>query len=281
MARRKPVGRALYWLLVVLFAFATLSTVFPLFWMFTGGMKQSAEIFQSPPTLWPESPRWDNFPTAWNHLNYTRYFRNTFFIAVGAWFFQLFVASTAAYSLSKLRPVFGKAILFAFLTTLMVPATAYLVPQYLTVLEMPIVGWRLVDSWWAIWLPGAVSAFNIYLLKSFFDEIPVDLTDAAVVDGANAWQVFTQIILPLSRPVLAVTSIFALIGTWKDFFWPLLVLPSPKLQPITVALYRLTGTEPLNLAIAGLAIASIPPLIIFLIFQRQIISGITLTGLKG
>ncbi|HEV2107943.1 MAG TPA: carbohydrate ABC transporter permease [Thermomicrobiales bacterium] len=281
LARRQPAGRVIYWFLFVVLMLATLSTVFPLFWMFVGGLKQSAEIFRSPPTLWPEIPRWDNYPTAWNHLNYTRYFRNTMLIALGAWFFQLFVASTAAYSLSKLRPVFGRVVFFAFLTTLMVPTTAYLIPQYLTVLDVPILGWRLVDTWWAIWLPGAVSAFNIYLLKSFFDEIPVDLTDAAVIDGASAWQIFVQIILPLSKPVLAVTSIFALISTWKDFFWPLLVLPSAELQPITVALYRLTGTEPLNLAVAGLAIASIPPLVIFLIFQRQIISGITLTGLKG
>lgn len=281
MARRQPLGRAIYWVVLSLLLLATLTTVFPLFWMFVGGLKQSAEIFRSPPSLWPDTPRWDNYPTAWSHLNYTRYFRNTLLIAVGAWFFQLFVASTAAYSLSKLKPAFSGAIFFAFLTTLMVPATAYLIPQYLTVLDVPILGWRLVDTWWAIWLPGAVSAFNIYLLKSFFDEIPVDLTDAAVIDGASPWQVFIQIILPLSKPVLAVTSIFALIGTWKDFFWPLLVLPSSDLQPITVALYRLSGTEPLNLAVAALAIASIPPLVVFLIFQRQIVSGITLTGIKG
>ncbi len=281
LARRKPVGRGVYALLVTLLLAATLSTVFPLFWMFVGGLKPSAEIFRTPPSLWPDAPRWDNYPTAWSHLNYTRYFRNTALIALGSWAIQLLVAATAAYSLSKLRPPFGRAILFAFLSTLMVPSTAYLIPQYLTVLDVPLLGIRLVDTWWAIWLPAAVSAFNIYLLKSFFDEIPADLTDAATVDGANAWQVFVQIVLPLSRPVLAVTSIFALINTWKDFFWPLLVLSSPEIQPITVALYRLTDQEPLNLAVAALAIASVPPLVIFLIFQRQIIAGITLSGLKG
>ena len=281
LALRRPAGRVAYWLLVALLLLATLSTVFPLLWMFTGGLKASSEIFRSPPTLLPREPRWDNYPTAWSHLRYDLYFRNTALIALGSWVAQLVVATTAAYSLSKLRPVFGKAVLFAFLSTLMVPPTAYIIPQYLTVLDVPLLHVRLVDTWWAIWLPGAVSAFNIYLLKSFFDEIPADLTDAATVDGANAWQIVVQIVLPLSRPVLAVVSIFALINTWKDFFWPLLVLTSPELQPITVALYRLGEREPLNLVVAALAIASLPPLVIFLLFQRQIIRGITLTGLKG
>lgn len=281
LALRTPSGRIAYWTLFLLLLLATLTTVFPLYWMVTGGLKGSSEIFRTPPSFFPAHPRWGNFAEAWSHLRYSLYFRNTLLIALGTWFLQLFVATTAAYSLSKLRPVFGRVVLFAFLSTLMVPATAYLIPQYLTVLDLPLLHIRLVNTWWAIWLPGAVSAVNIYLLKSFFDEIPADLTDAAVVDGAGSWQIFVQIILPLSKPVLAVTSIFALINSWKDFFWPLLVLTKPEIQPITVALYRLGNTEPLNLVIAALTIASVPPLLVFLIFQRQIISGITLTGLKG
>ena len=281
LALRSPAGRVAYWALFAVLLLATLTTIFPLLWMFTGALKGSSEIFRTPPSLLPVQPRWENFPTAWDHLNYTLYFRNTALIALGAWLVQIFVAATAAFSLSKLRPVGGRVVLFAFLSTLMVPATAYLIPQYLTVLDVPLLGIRLVDTWWAIWLPGAVSAFNIYLLKSFFDEIPADLTDAAVVDGAGPWQIFVGVVLPLSKPVLAVTSIFALINTWKDFFWPLLVLTKPDLQPIAVALYRLGAQEPLNLVVAALAIASLPPLVIFLLFQRQIIRGITLTGLKG
>ena len=281
LALRTPGGRIAYWALFAVLLLATMTTVFPLVWMFSGALKGSSEIFRTPPTLWPEDPRWGNLPTAWDHLNYTLYFRNTALIALGAWLVQIFVAATAAFSLSKLRPVGSRVVLFAFLSTLMVPATAYLIPQYLTVLDVPLLGIRLVDTWWAIWLPAAISAFNIDLLKSFFDEIPADLTDAAVVDGAGPWQIFVGIVLPLSKPVLAVTSIFALINTWKDFFWPLLVLTKPDIQPIAVALYRLGGQEPLNLVVAALAIASLPPLLIFLVFQRQIIRGITLTGLKG
>jgi multiple sugar transport system permease protein len=123
-------------------------------------------------------------------------------------------------------------------------------------------------------------------MKSFFDEIPQDLIDAARMDGANAAQVLTKIILPLSGPVLAVITIFTVIGSWKDFFWPYLVLMGREdLTPIMVALFRLTNIQsypqPINIVMAGLAIASTPPIILFLIFQKQIMRGIVLTGLKG
>lgn len=280
---RKPAGRIGYWVLFALMLGCTLTTIFPLYWMFSGALKSTPEMFRMPPTLLPSDPQWSNYPLAWSRLRYSLYFRNTVILAVVGWFLQLFVSTTAAYSLSKLRPAFSNILLFLFLSTLMVPREAYLIPQYLTVVNVPLLNIRLIDSWWAVWLPGAVSAFNIFVLKSFFDEIPGDLTDAARIDGANSWQMFTRIVLPLSKPALAVVSIFSVIGAWKDFFWPFLVLTNADLQPIMVALYRLANRaqEPLNLIVAALAIASIPPIVIFFLFQRQIIRGITLTGLKG
>lgn len=280
---RRPASRIAYWLVWSALLLLTLTTIFPLYWMFSGALKTTPEMFKMPPTLVPLDPQWSNYPKAWSRLRYAVYFRNTVGLALGGWALQLFVSTTAAYSLSKLKPAWGNLILFLFLSTLMVPASAYLIPQYLTVVNVPIINIRLIDTWWAVWLPGAVSAFNIFVLKSFFDEIPLDLTDAARIDGANPWQMFARIVLPLSRPALAVVSIFSVIGAWKDFFWPFLVLTNADLQPIMVALYRLNNRsqEPLNLIVAALAIASIPPIVMFVIFQRQIIRGITLTGLKG
>lgn len=280
---RRARGRAVYWLIFMVLLLLTVTTVFPLYWMFSGALKTTPDMFRMPPALWPAEPQWSNYPRAWSRLRYAVYFRNTLGLALGGWALQLFVSSTAAYSLSKLRPAFGNVVLFAFLSTLMVPASAYLIPQYLTVVNVPILNLRLIDTWWAVWLPGAVSAFNIFVLKSFFDDIPVDLTDAARIDGANAWQMFVRIVLPLARPALAVVSIFSLIGSWKDFFWPFLTLSNADLQPIMVALYRLAARsqEPLNLIVAALVIASVPPIAIFLVFQKQILRGITFTGIKG
>ena len=280
---RRAHGRVLYWLVFAGLMLLTVTTVFPLYWMFSGALKTTPDMFRMPPTLWPAEPQWSNYPLAWSRLRYALYFRNTLGLALGGWALQIFVSSTAAYSLSKLRPAFGNVVLFAFLSTLMVPASAYLIPQYLTVVNVPILNLRLIDTWWAVWLPGAVSAFNIFVLKSFFDEIRLDLTDAARIDGANAWQMFVRIVLPLARPALAVVSIFSLIGAWKDFFWPFLTLSNADLQPIMVALYRLAARsqEPLNLIVAALVIASVPPIVLFLVFQRQILRGITFSGLKG
>lgn len=280
---RAPARRAAYWMVFAALLTLTITTFFPLYWMYSGALKDSRELIRLPPTLWPQVTHWDNFATAWSHLNYTRYFRNTAILAVGAWVIQMLVSVPAAFSLSKLKPAFGNIVLTLFLSTLMVPSMAYLIPQYLTVVRLPILNIPLIDTWWGVWLPQAASAFNIFVLKNFFDEIPNELIDAARIDGANALQLLTRMVLPLSRPVIGVITIFTFIGAWKDFFWPFLILSKIELQPIMVALWRLTARaqEPLHLIIAGLAIASTPPIIAFLFFQKQIIRGITLTGLKG
>ena len=168
----------------------------------------------------------------------------------------------------------------------MVPPIAYLIPQFVNISDLPLIHVSLINSWSGVWFPEAASAFNILVLKSFFDTIPSELTDAARLDGANAWQLFARIILPLSRPVLAVITIFTVVASWKDFLWPLLVLGNTTLQPLSVAIYQQSGINsnyplPFIYLMAGLALASIPPIILFLIFQRQIMRGITLTGLKG
>lgn len=284
MERRRPSVRVAYWFVFALLIMLTLTTVYPVYWMYSGGIKTSQELVRTPPTLIPHTATWTNYPEAWTKLNYTRYFANTLALAGGALLLQLLVSATAAFSLSKLKPAGSKVLLFLFLSTLMVPPSAYLIPQYLTVVRVPLLRIRLIDTWWAVWLPGAISAFNIFILKSFFDEIPSDLTDAARIDGARPAQLLAIIILPLSKAVLAVVAIFTVIGQWKDFFWPFLVLKTAEIQPIMVALFRFTNQsmpEPMNIIVAGLAIASTPMIIMFLIFQKQILRGITLTGLKG
>ncbi|GHO60957.1 carbohydrate ABC transporter permease [Ktedonobacter robiniae] len=163
---------------------------------------------------------------------------------------------------------------------------AYLIPQFVNISDLPLLHISLMNNWAGVWLPSAASAFNILVLKSFFDSIPAELTDAARLDGANAWQLFTRIMLPLSRPALAVVTIFTVVASWKDFLWPLLVLTDSNLQPLSVAIFRQSGINsnfplPFTYLMAGLALASVPPIILFLVFQRQIIRGINLTGLKG
>jgi multiple sugar transport system permease protein len=257
--------------------------LFPLYWMASSAVKAPSEYALSPPTLIPESFHPENYAQAWDRMRIAKYFANTVFYAFGGWLIQIVVDVAVAYALSKLRPILGKLVLGMMLASLMLPSAALLVPAYLTVSDVPIFHVNLLNTPWALWLPAAANAFNIYVLKRFFDQIPDDLLDAAAIDGAGKMRVLRSIILPLSRPVLGVVSIFAIIGIWKDFLWPLLVLQDPRTQTLSVALSRLANTSqvPPTLFLAGLVIASVPMIVIFLIFQRSIIGGLSAGSMKG
>src|SRR6202165_2691404 len=281
-----PRARAIYWSVFALLLLSTLITFGPLYWMFSSALKSSIEIFQSQTSIWPLHPAWSNYANAWRVLQYPLYFVNTLILAAGAVILQLLVSATAAFSLSKLRPAGKNIIQFIFFSTLMVPPVVYLIPQFVNISNLPLIHVSLINNWAGVWLPEAASALNILILKSFFDTIPTELTDAARLDGANGWQVFSRIMLPLSRPALAVVTIFTVVASWKDFLWALLVAFNPERQPLSVAIYHESGINstyplPFNYLMAGLGLASIPPILLLLLFQRQIIRGINLTGLKG
>jgi multiple sugar transport system permease protein len=281
---RRGRSRALYFaVLAVVTALFLLVFFFPLYWMVTGALKAPAELALPTPTPVPRALHPETYAKAWTELQVARFFLNTAFYALGGWLVQLAVDVGVAYALSKLRPVLGGLVLGLMLASLMLPAAALLVPIYLTVTDLPLLHLNLLNTPWALWLPGAANAFNIYVLKRFFDQIPDDLIDAARLDGAGPLRVLRSIVLPLSRPVLAVVSIFAVVGIWKDFLWPLLVLPDPNVQTISVALSRLssTGRVPANEMLAGMVIASLPMIAAFLVFQRSIINGLSAGGLKG
>ncbi|MGV0095250.1 carbohydrate ABC transporter permease [Streptomyces californicus] len=275
-------GARIYWtvLAAILSAF-TLVFVFPLYWMVTGAMKSGEEIAQMPPTLWPENPDFSVFTDAWELFDVGLLLKNTLFYAVGAWLFALAVDVTAAYALSKLRPMFGNVILAAMFATLMIPPIVVMIPAYITATDVPIFGWNLLNSPWAIWFPVAANGFNIFLLKRFFDSIPDEILEAAEIDGVPPWRVLVSIILPISRPVLGVVSIFTIVLVFKDFVWPLLVLPDSDMMTISVGLSQTAGQVTQNQVMAGLVMASIPMIIVFVFFQRSIMAGLTAGSLKG
>ncbi|MER8222161.1 carbohydrate ABC transporter permease [Streptomyces sp. NPDC094143] len=273
----RPRGRAVYWSVftgvVLLFALAFL---FPVYWMATGALKSPDEVARTPPTLVPEDWRFSGYTDAWELMELPTHLWNTVVQAAGAWLCQLVFCTAAAYALSKLRPVFGKVILGGILATLMVPAQALVVPKYLTVADL-----GLLNDPLAIWLPAVANAFNLYLLKRFFDQIPRDVLEAAEMDGAGRLRVLWSIVLPMSRPVLGVVSIFALVAVWQDFLWPLMVFSDTGKQPISVALVQLSQNIQLTVLIAAMVIASIPMVALFLVFQRHIIAGISAGSTKG
>ncbi|AQW47587.1 carbohydrate ABC transporter permease [Streptomyces violaceusniger] len=281
-ALARPRGRAVYWTVftavVVLFAIAFL---FPVYWMVTGAMKSPDEVAQTPPSLVPKQWHSTGYTDAWDLMQLPQHLWNTVVQATGAWLFQLVFCTAAAYALSKLKPAFGKVILGGILATLMVPAQALVVPKYLTVADLPLIHTSLLNDPLAIWLPAVANAFNLYLLKRFFDQIPRDVLEAAEIDGAGKLRTLWSIVLPMSRPVLGVVSIFALVAVWQDFLWPLMVFSDTGKQPISVALVQLSQNIQLTVLIAAMVIASIPMVALFLVFQRHIIAGISAGSTKG
>ncbi|MFD3931949.1 carbohydrate ABC transporter permease [Streptomyces sp. NPDC058614] len=280
LARRR--GKALYWTvfsgIVLLFALAFL---FPVYWMVTGAMKSPDEVTRTPPTLVPDKWSLTGYTDAWDLMDLPTHLWNTVVQATGAWILQLVFCTAAAYALSKLKPAFGKIILGGILATLMVPAQALVVPKYLTVADLPLIHTSLLNDPLGIWLPAVANAFNLYLLKRFFDQIPRDVLEAAEIDGAGRLRTLWSIVLPMSRPVLGVVSIFALVAVWQDFLWPLMVFSDTDKQPISVALVQLSQNIPLTVLLASMVIASIPMVAMFLVFQRHIIAGISAGSTKG
>jgi multiple sugar transport system permease protein len=279
----RPAGRFTYWvtlwILILLFAVVFL---FPLYWMFSSGLKSPQDLAQVPPSLVPSHPQLSNYQAGFDDTGLARLLFNTTLYAAGALLFQLVFDVGAAYAFSKLRPAFGNVIMFGMLATMMIPTSILALPAYLTANNIPLLHWSLLNTPWVIWLPSVASnAFNILLLKRFFDSIPAELLAAASIDGAGPLRALWSVIVPMSRPILGVVSIFAVVNVWKDFLWPLLVLTQTSSLTVNTGLNQVAEGLPENVLVAALAISSVPTIVFFLIFQRNIMAGLTAGSLKG
>ena len=285
-------GKSLYYILIGGLLLGVSTTFIPLIWGMLSALKEPVEVFSYPPRFFPEpwnQPwqwQWSNYVEAWKSLNYVKYFKNTIILALGVWFCHIVPTALAGYAISKLRLGILRLFSYLFFVTLMVPFFTILVPLYLTVTNLPLFHINLASKEiaggiFAVILPAGVNAFNIFVFKTFFDEIPNDLIEAARVDGAGELRIFSIIAIPLSHSIIAVLSIFSFINTWNDFFWPFLVL-SEDWYTIMVRLYffQKGALVPWNITLAALLLAAIPAIILFLIFQKRIMQGISLTGLK-
>jgi multiple sugar transport system permease protein len=254
----------------------------PILWMLKSAVTSTQDTLRFPLALWPSPPDWSQFLTAWNRVHIDRYLINTLFVVFGSWVVQIVVATTAGFALAILRPRFSRVLSGLVIGTLFVPPIVLLVPLYLTVVDVPFLHWRLIDSYWAVWLPAGASALNIILMQRFFANLPREIFDAARVDGAGPFRLFWSIVLPMSRPIVGVVSVFALIATYKDYLWPLLVLRDPDIQTLSIRLPILAPTTDLGVFIAALTISTLIPIAMFLLFQRLFLSGSGVSGaLKG
>ncbi|WP_052367013.1 carbohydrate ABC transporter permease [Paraoerskovia marina] len=280
--RRRGVGSWLRLSHVLLFAGLVVGGLGPILWLAKSAVTPTQDTLRTPMAIFPNGVDWANLATAWTRFEIDLYFYNTIVLALGSWLIQVLVAATGGYVLSVLRPAWGRVATALVLSTLFIPAVVLLVPLYLTVLDVPVVHVSLINSWWGVWLPAGASAFNVILVKRFFDNLPREIFEAARVDGAGPFRVAWSIVMPMSRPILGVVSVFAVIAAWKDFLWPLLVLRDPAKQPLSVRLPALANYVELDVFLAALAISTALPIVIFLVFQRMFLSGAGLGGaVKG
>lgn len=254
----------------------------PIVWLAKAAVTTTQDSISTPLALWPSGIDWANLSQAWFDVHIDLYFFNTLAIAFGAWFFQLLVATTAGYALSILRPRYAPILNGAILATLFIPSVVLLVPLYLTIVHPPLIGVSLLNNYFAVWLPFAANAFNILLVTRFFDSLPREVFEAARTDGAGPFRLFWSIVLPMSRPILGVVSVFAIIAALKDYLWSMLVLPDPAVQPLSVRLPAIQPSTELDVFLAALAISTIIPIVLFLAFQRVFLTSAGLGGaVKG
>jgi multiple sugar transport system permease protein len=280
--RRPQVRWGLGALQALLFIALVVVGLGPLIWLAKSAITPTSDTIARPMSLFPHGTAWGNLREAWTGVEVSRYFWNTVVLAIGSWASQIIVATTAGFALSVLRPRYAKFLTGLVLTTLFVPAVVLLVPLYVEIVHPPLIHHSFIDSYWAVWLPAGASAFNVVLMKRFFDNLPREIFEAARVDGVGGFRLFFSIVLPMSRPILGVVSVFAVLASWRDFLWPLLVLTNPDGQPLSVRLPTIQAQTPLGVFLAALFIASLVPIIGFLIFQRSFMRGGGLGGaIKG
>ncbi|MFK4731612.1 carbohydrate ABC transporter permease [Agromyces mediolanus] len=275
MSRPRPVPwRSI--LLHLVIALGAVAMFFPFYWTLVTSLNADSRL-DSAPTLWPADPSLEAYATLFTRLPFARVIGNSLLLAVVTTLVQLFTSATAAYAFSRL-PFRGRTAVFGtYLATMMVPLQVLVVPLFA---ELKAFG--LVDTYLGALLPTFASAFGIFLLRQAMNQVPTELDEAAALDGAGHFRIFWTVMLPNIRPALATLAVFAFMGSWNSFLWPLVVLRSPEVQTLPVALAGLQGqfTTQWDVVMAGSIVSILPMLAIYLFAQKYVIQGVANTGLK-
>ncbi len=269
-------GKVLYWVLFIAMIIIAFIAMAPPVWVMLSSVKDIKEFYQIPPTLLPHSFDFSKIGKAWQTLDFTSYYANTFIITAGTIVVRVVFNGLAGYAMSKLKPKGWKVVFGLALGSMMIPSQVSMIPVYLNIVNM-----KMLNSFLPLILMAGFNAFSAIIFKSFFDGIPSTLVEAAQIDGCSAIGIFFKIMVPLSKPVIATIAIMAFTSAWGDFLMPLLVLKDTKLQTIMLAVYTLNGELPQDQVMVILTFAIIPPAIIFIIFQKNIMHGVTMSGIKG
>lgn len=256
----------------------TIVFLFPLYWMFVTAVKPVEEIFAYPPTLWPSRFEFGNFAKSFQENNFLVYFKNSTIVTVSATAITAFINLLAGFAFAKYK-FKGKELCFLIiLSTLMIPVQVTMIPNFMILSKL-----KMINTYAGLILPPCAEAFGLFLSRQFMSEIPDELIEAARIDGATEFQIFTRIILPNTRSLISVLVIFTVMWRWNDFQWPLIVLSKSSMYTVQIGLQLLNGAQFVNwnMLMSAALITTIPVLIVFLIFQKQFVQGIASSGIKG
>jgi multiple sugar transport system permease protein len=263
------------WMLFLSTALLAILTASPLVWMISAAFKQPAEIFNS--SLIPQHPTLENFRYVFTQLPFVRYVLNTFFIAGTITVVALLFHSMAGFAFARLKFPGRDLIFLSIFSTFLVSLPVIIVPLFILVQRL-----GMVNNYAGLIIPAIFNAFGIFLLRQFYLGIPSELQEAAIIDGANYWGIYWNIMLPLSRPILSALAVFFFLVNWNAFLWPLTITTNQDLWVVQVAIasFQNQYSASWNYIMAASAIVALPTLLLFFFFQRQLVESIKTTGLK-
>jgi len=269
-----PARTATYFVLTLL----SVTMLFPFFWMLMSSLKDATQIFQV--RLFPSKPTFDNYLYIFfsKSSRFPQWFLNSVIVGVSTTVSVLVFDSLIGYSLAKFRFPGKRVIFVLIISTLMIPTEMLVIPWYAMSRAL-----KWVNTFWGIMYPGMISAFGVFLMRQFMMAVPDDLIDAARVDGKGELMIFFTVVYPLVTSAVAILAIFNFIGNWNAFLWPLIVVAKPGMFTLPVGLANFSGEagSDWHYIMTGATVSMLPLIVVFLIFQKQIIRGIAMTGLKG
>ncbi len=251
----------------------------PVYWMIVGSFKPTTEIYRIPPTWLPVAPTVENFVRAWQAAPFGRYYLNTLITTFWGSGFEILFAVTSAYAFAFLRFPKKEWLFLLLLAALMVPGQVTILPNYLTIAKF---GW--VNTYQGIIVPGASVAYGTFLLRQYYRTLPLDILDAARVDGATHWRMLWTMIVPLARPAIISFGLLSVVSKWNDFLWPLIVVNTKLMRVLPIGIRGLLieeGTIDWGVVMAGTLFVVLPVLLVFLYAQRYIVDGIAAGAVKG
>ena len=264
----------LYAVLVIL----SLLYLFPVIWVILSSFKDMNELYTWPPRLIPKHFTPENYLIALDEGDFGRYFLNSAFVTITSTLLLILINTMAGFALAKYRFKGDTFILIAFISTLMIPLEVIMIPIF------KVISWLgMYNAFWGIIIPPAATPTGVFLMRQFLLSVPDDLLEAARIDGASEWRLYSRVILPIAKPVVATLAIFSFMWRWDDFLWPLIVISTPEKYTVQLALSNFIGQYDVDWGslLAMSVISMIPVLIVFLIFQRQFVKGVVMSGIKG